>query len=423
MGGRQGDHGNGAVAALGAGGGDADGGMRVDQLAAFLVNGLDGFLGFVVVEARPVEDRPRRLQRLVVDGEPLAFAEPGHDLGDAAAVAAHQVEQQALEIGRYLDVHRRTEGRVDLAPLHGPGLEEPRQYVVAVGPDHQLIDVEARLAGPVAGEDVAEIARRHGKGNRRFRRPDFGPGPEVIDGLGHDPGPIDGVDGAEAPPLAEGLVVEHRLHQVLAVVEGALNGDVVDVIRRNGGHLAALDVGNPSLGVEDEDLDGAAVAAGLDGGRAGIARGGADDGDPFAPGLQHVVEDGAKELHGHVLEGQRRPVEQLQQPFALADFLQRGDFRGVEIRIRAVDDPGERTVVDGAADERPDHAERQFRIGQAFERGDVGGGKSRPFLGHVKAAVGRHARQQNVVESEGRGVAPGRDVLHRPLLRLGRRLP
>ena len=307
-----------------------------------------------------------------------------------------------------------------LAAAHGPGLEEPRQDVVAVGPDHQLIDVEAHLARPVAGEDVAEIARRHGEGDGQFRRSHADRSPEIIDDLGHDPDPVDGVDGAEAPAPAEGLVVEHRLHQVLAVVEGAFDGDVVDVSGWNGGHLAALDVGNPSLRVENEDLDGGAVAAGLDGGRAGIARRGADDGHPFALGLQHVVEDRAEELHGQVLEGQRRPVEQLQQPFALANFLQRGDFRGVEICIRAVDDPGQGAVVEGAADKGPDHAERQFGIGQAFERGDVGGRKSRPFLGHVKAAVGRQARQQHVGEGEGRSVAPGRDVFHQPFLRLGR---
>jgi hypothetical protein len=38
----------------------------------------------------------------------------------------------------------------------------------------------------------------------------------------------------------------------------------------------------------------AAVAAGLDGGRAGVARGGADDGDPLAARGQHVVEQPAE---------------------------------------------------------------------------------------------------------------------------------
>ncbi len=72
--------------------------------------------------------------------------------------------------------------------------------------------------------------------------------------------------GPRPATLLEGLVGEHRLHPVLAVGEGAFDGDVVDVSGWNGGHLAALDVGNPSPRVEDEDLDGGAVAAGLDGG-------------------------------------------------------------------------------------------------------------------------------------------------------------
>src|SRR3546814_1469363 len=43
-------------------------------------------------------------------------------------------------------------------------------------------------------------------------------------------------------------------------------------------HLPALHLGDAAEGVQDEDLDRFAVAAGLDGGRAGVAGGGADDG-------------------------------------------------------------------------------------------------------------------------------------------------
>ena len=88
----------------------------------------------------------------------------------------------------------------------------------------------------------------------------------------------------------------------------------MDVGRGDGGHLAALHLGDAALGIEDEDVDGVAVAAGLDGRRAGVARGGADDGDAPAPLLQRMVEERAEQLQGIVLEGERGPVEQLQQP-------------------------------------------------------------------------------------------------------------
>ncbi len=77
-------------------------------------------------------------------------------------------------------------------------------------------------------------------------------------------------------------VGEHGLHQVLAVVEGALDGDVVHVGGHDGGHLATLQRRGAFVGVQHDDVDRIAVAAGLDGGRAGVARGRGDDGDAFA---------------------------------------------------------------------------------------------------------------------------------------------
>ena len=74
--------------------------------------------------------------------------------------------------------------------------------------------------------------------------------------------------------------------------------------------------------MEDEDVDPVPVAAGLDRRRAGVARGRADDGDPLAALGQHMVVEPAQELQRHILEGQRRPVEQLQQPGPGIDLLQ-----------------------------------------------------------------------------------------------------
>ena len=55
--------------------------------------------------------------------------------------------------------------------------------------------------------------------------------------------------------VAELGVGEQGLHQVLAVVEGALDGHVVHVGRVDGGHLAALHVAHPARGVEHDDVE------------------------------------------------------------------------------------------------------------------------------------------------------------------------
>ena len=51
----------------------------------------------------------------------------------------------------------------------------------------------------------------------------------------------------------------------------------MDVGFGGGRHLAALNVADATLGVQDEDVDGIQPAEGLDGSSARIARGGADD--------------------------------------------------------------------------------------------------------------------------------------------------
>ena len=85
--------------------------------------------------------------------------------------------------------------------------------------------------------------------------------------------------------------------------------------------------------MEDHDVHGVAVTAGLDGRRAGIARCGTHDGDPFAPPGQFVVEQTTHQLEGHVLEGQRGPVKELQQVDAIGQLDQRRHVRGVECRV------------------------------------------------------------------------------------------
>ena len=113
--------------------------------------------------------------------------------------------------------------------------------------------------------------------------------------------------------VAEGEIVEAGLGEVLAVVERALDGDVVHVGRQHRRHLPALHLAHPAARMQHEDVDGFAVAHRLDRRRAGVARGRADDGRVGVPLAQRVVEHQAEQLQRHVLEGERRAVEQLEQ--------------------------------------------------------------------------------------------------------------
>ena len=155
--------------------------------------------------------------------------------------------------------------------------QEPRQDVVAIGTNDQPRHRQPHATRHPGGEHIAEIAGRHAERHLAIRRAQRQRRGDVIRNLRGDPRPVDRVHRREMHLLAERRVGEHRLHQVLAVVERALDRDVGDVRRGNRGHLPALHLADAVVRVQERDVDAVAAGACLDRGRAGIARGGADD--------------------------------------------------------------------------------------------------------------------------------------------------
>ena len=84
--------------------------------------------------------------------------------------------------------------------------------------------------GDIAGVDVAEISGRHGEGDLAMRRAERDRGGEVIDHLRDDARPVDRVDAGQPHAVAEGVMIEHRLHQRLAIVERAFDRERMDVV-------------------------------------------------------------------------------------------------------------------------------------------------------------------------------------------------
>ena len=46
---------------------------------------------------------------------------------------------------------------------------------------------------------------------------------KIVNDLGHDPGPVDGVHRRQIHLIAKRRVVEHGFHQILAIVKGAVD--------------------------------------------------------------------------------------------------------------------------------------------------------------------------------------------------------
>ena len=184
-----------------------------------------------------------------------------------------------------------------------------------------------------------------------------------------------------ATPVAEAVVVEHALHDRLAVVESALDREGVDVRRAGGGHLPALHLRDAAVREEDEDVDRVAPAEGLDRRPAGVARGRADDRRALAALGQHVVHEPREELHRHVLEGQRRAVEELQHQTVGPDLDERAHGRMAEGGIGLAHQAFELGLRDLAADERRQDAQRKLRIGKAPPGAQLVAAEMRPAFG------------------------------------------
>ena len=128
---------------------------------------------------------------------------------------------------------------------------------------------------------------------------------------------------------------------------------------------------------------------------------------------QRMIHQPGEELHRQVLEGERRPVKELEHEGVGADLRERRHGRMTECPIGLARHAGEIGFGDRAADERTHDLDRDLGIGPAREARDGVAIESRPDFRHVKAAVAGEPGERDVDKAERRGFAPGRDVAHR----------
>jgi len=193
--------------------------------------------------------------------------------GAPARRRGDDVEHVALEIRRLGDVHRRAAGGARLggrahpvAPVRKNSSSTSfslwRAPAARSQPMHFAIQPASTLPKlPTARRTTPLVAR--------LRRREVAL--EVVDDWATR-APVDRVHGADAQPALELEVVRHALHQVLAVVEHALDGDVEDVGVRERVHLRRWKRSSP-VRRQHEDVD-ALRHASRTRPRAGCRRGG-----------------------------------------------------------------------------------------------------------------------------------------------------
>ncbi len=113
---------------------------------------------------------------------------------------------------------------------------------------------------------------------------------------------------------------------------------------------------------------------------------------------EDMLHQPAEELHGQILEGEGRPVEQLEQEEIVAKLRKRRDGDMVERAIGGLDHRPQSRAINRPGDEGPDDGLGHRGIGPAGETGDLGRRQPRIGMRQIKAAVLGEARDQRIGE-------------------------
>ena len=229
---RRQDHARGPSGVTHIVGRDRDSGVRVDEHPVGLVHATDRLDRLLVVDSHTVEDVSQLVVSGRLDRRSARSTEGVHDRPQSLRVAVVELEEQPLEVAGHLDVHARAERRLHVAGFKNTCPQSAVEDVVGVRPDDEPDDRQAHATGDVSSEHVAEVPGGDDESDvAACVLADCSSGGDVVDDLGHHPRPVDRVDRRQRPSSGQCLVPEQRLHQVLAVVEGPPDGDVVHVRR------------------------------------------------------------------------------------------------------------------------------------------------------------------------------------------------
>ena len=169
-------------------------------------------------------------------------------------------------------------------PVIDTGAEEIRQHIVAVGGADQLIYRQTHTLRIVRCQNVAEVAGgdaevhlvSHGESAVPHQ---IAVGGDVVDHLGQDTAPVDGVGrGQEITPLvqlrSDSLIGENALNAGLSIIKVADDRPDIHILSLLGHHLPLLHGRDAVLGVVDLNTRLGHIRKAGHGRLAGIAGGG-----------------------------------------------------------------------------------------------------------------------------------------------------
>ena len=111
-------------------------------------------------------------------------------------------------------------------------------------------------------------------------------------------------------------MIEHGLHQVLAIIKCSVDSHSAHVRRINSCHLATLHLTDATLWVQDDDVDVCAILHAVNSCTSGVATCCSNDRHLLLTLSQDVIKQAAEQLQGNIFECKCWPVEQFHEVMA-----------------------------------------------------------------------------------------------------------
>jgi hypothetical protein len=125
-----------------------------------------------------------------------------------------------------------------------------------------------------------------------------------------------------------------------------------------------------------------------------------------------MIHETAEQLHRHILEGERRTMEKLENEKVVAQLRQGADGGMPEGGISLINHAPKLRLRDVALDQRPQYGLRNTRIRLPGKALDRIGCQYRPAFGHIEATIPRQTGKQGIGKAKRGGFSPGRDMEH-----------
>src|SRR5690625_996518 len=214
------------------------------------------------------------------------------------------------------------------------GREKPIQNIVLIRRNFKTANRQTHFRRQPTGKDIAKVSSRNNELDLfPFLLRNTEIGIKIINALRENPREIDRIDRGNRIVFAKIRIAENLLQNRLSVVECSFNRQRKNIRCSRTGHLPLLKRRDPTVRIKDENIYALFSKKSMNRRRSGIPGSCPENVDRTASPANLFFVKIAEQLKSKILEGQRRPMEKLENEKILVEPHQRRHIRMIEFLI------------------------------------------------------------------------------------------